>query len=849
MVTKTRSIRIFAVLIAVLMAALCSVAFVGCGDPADKKHEHEGGAQYYKVTFVANGGSSVAAQTVKSGETATVPTAPKRSGYTFGGWYTDKACTHRYDFKSAVEKDIKLYAGWNEALPEGATASVTFNVGREARLGGLSNPPAQTVKSGEKITAPTVKRSGYTLEGWYVEGGERKWDFANDKVENYTTLFAKWKSGSSDSEREDYTPTTSADNTLYIHYRRPQNDYDSWHVWTWLDKVPGRWVEASDFDKSGAIFAIDLEAMGVSGDKSIGFLVAKGDWELKDGEANNYLAIKDAQKVGGGYHWYVQSGSVANGTPYLGKPAEIDPGKTEKPRASVSDVNRAYAKSLPVMDNADDVDDMGVGYQIFVASFCDSDGDGFGDIPGITSKIPYFEQLKVDVLWLTPIQSSDSYHGYDCYDYYSIDPKFGTNADYRELVYKAHKSGIKVIMDLVVNHTSTKNEWFIKSRSGVVETVTYQDGTTKEVHYRDYYRWKQGGGGGRYCDAGDGWSYYSSFGSSMPELNYDCQDVRNAMADVAAYWMSFGLDGFRMDAIKHMFMWDESVNADDDVMGRPEEMARNYHFNMTKDVEWFKEFNYNLKSKYPNCYLLGENLTGATEYVGPFYAGMDSLFDFNTYYNLADRIKSGRAAEMATAFNNDKARYEAGRGGVGRPINAMISSNHDIERLAYRCQKDVEVQKLYFGVTMTMPGLTWIYYGDEIGMYSESNNDDRMYRQSMKWTADWENKALPSDVPNKHYDDGLKSVEEQLGDENSLLYAVKEYTKLRNDNPVLINGNAVCSEENGLLKITVTDGKSTLVAYHNFSGTAKPLRASGTAIFHAPVGGMIDAYGTSVFKM
>jgi len=539
-----------------------------------------------------------------------------------------------------------------------------------------------------------------------------------------------------------------------------------------------------------------------------------------------------------GYHWFVKQGATDRGasSPGAAQGGGSAGAKTEPLRASEFDVNRAIAAAISVCDTAENCEEMGVGYQIFVASFCDSDGDGWGDIKGITSKLEYLDEtLNVDVLWLTPVQASSSTHGYDCYDYYSINSNFGTDADYRELVYKAHQRGMKVIMDLVVNHTSPQNEWFIKSQKGVIETVTHHDGTTSEVKYRDFYRWKNRSAS-RYYSTGDGWYFYSSFGDNMPELNYDCQAVRDAMTDVAMYWLGYGLDGFRMDAIKHLFMWDESVNAVNDVEGGKGD--GNYNYNLTKDVEFFKEFNARLKSVYPGCFLLGEQLSGNVSDVSPFYQGMDSLFDFNTYYDLADRLDGG-AQDAADAFNANAALYEEYRG--DRPINSMISSNHDIPRLAYKMSGDVQKTKLYFAVTLTMPGLTWIYYGDEIGMQSAGSND-QTYRQAMKWTADYENKCTV--IYDGHFDGALKSVAEQKADGSSLLSYVSALTALRDKYPTLVNGSATCSVENGMLKIVTVGGGTTVTVYHNFSDEAKTVKASGTAVFG---GADIGAYGSAAF--
>ncbi|MDE7406702.1 MAG: InlB B-repeat-containing protein [Clostridiales bacterium] len=788
------------------------------------------------VTFVTNCSATAQQQTIDIGGKVVQPNITN-AGYTLDGWYNGGT---KWNFATDTVSGatLTLTARWT-VVGDGEDVTVTFNVGRDARLAGVYNPAAVTVPAGSTIAEPQLTRDGYSVSGWYAEEGSTKWNFSVNTVTENVTLFAKWQvgggggggGGGGDTPTQ-YAPTMKESNTLYIHYLRSASDYDGWYIYNWKDGDNNQEIKNTvAIDDSGAVFAINLKDSINNGLSTINFIVTQAGWN-KDG-GDNTVTLSNAQKVEGSYHWYIKQGKTANGSsepPTIGEVV----GGNEPKRESQGNVNRNYAKNLPVMSTVSGWDEMGVGYQIFVASFCDSNGDGVGDLKGIISKLDYLQSLNVDVLWLTPIQSSNSYHGYDCYDYYSIDPKFGTNADYRRLVFEAHSRGMKIIMDLVVNHTSPNNEWFKKSKDGVIEEVTYQDGTKATVKYRDFYRWKSSGGN-RMESAGDNWYFYSSFGGNMPELNYDYQPVRDAMVDVAAYWMSYGLDGFRMDAIKHVFMWDESDNAGGDREGGAND--RPYNYNETKNVEFFKEFNYKLKSKYPHCYLLGEQLNGNTDDVSPFYKGMDSLFDFNTYYNLPGRLDGGAAA-TANEFNANAQKYQTNR--ADRPINCMISSNHDINRLNSIIGGNTAKAKLYMAVIMTMPGLSWIYYGDEIGLAGQKGGDDDL-RQSMKWTSSWANKCTAI------YDNGAnnstKSVADQQNDSNSMLSYVKSLTKFRNDNPTLINGTATCSESNGMLKIVVTGGGQTYTVYHNFSGSSKTV--SGNVVFGSST---VPAYGTAIVQ-
>lgn len=463
----------------------------------------------------------------------------------------------------------------------------------------------------------------------------------------------------------------------------------------------------------------------------------------------------------------------------------------------------------------------GVGYQIMVSSFADSDGDGFGDIQGIISKLDYLAKLNVNVLWLTPIQMSDSYHGYDISDYEQVDPKFGSKIsaaaianngevtaatameDYKLLLSKAHEKGMAVIMGLVLNHTSTTNKWF--TSSALLDTT-----------YRGYYQWgnhdtqskiKEDNYWYPYGDTH--YSYYAKFGSSMPELNYAYQDTRTAVAGIAKKWCSLGVDGFRMDAVKHIFLTDEmdtTVSTTGDTVISDTGSGIDYSSDLTKNLNFWKELAYDVKAECPNAFFVGENFDGHAFHVAPFYEGFDSMFDFYGYFNLTSAANtamggsygkvtfdgiSGRTAGGSFTASGDSAASNAGKsikyGGTWdikgelatnnmyrtgssasvsdtagySAIGGMFTSNHDITRTINRIHAsaggsngvteqgevttddyasyDKEATLVQIAELM-MPGCTWIYYGDELGMTgnlqgkkSADGYADLAYRQPMKW--------------------------------------------------------------------------------------------------------------------
>ena len=354
--------------------------------------------------------------------------------------------------------------------------------------------------------------------------------------------------------------------------------YGDWGLWVWEyfpTNSEGRAFYPMKIDESGAVYDIDLTAtyndggwdeanrtsknleinysqalrMGIQVYSQDSRINGTGFWVNDGGDV--YVNLAEARRDKGDYHWFVRQGEVGSGSanfsnvdlndPYAGIPAGS--ATTKYDVISNKGNNNVYAQQAV----AEGWEENSVGYQIFIASFADGNGDGMGDLRGVINKLDYLHDLGVDTLWLTPFQHSNSYHGYDIMDYFTVDPRFGTLDDYRELVYKAHRKGMKIVMDFVLNHTSLSNPWFVKSQNLVKETVTLPDGTKKEIDYRNFYTWQNE----EYYNSIDdstvegrrekkqwfkdtnGYYYFSSFGSTMPELNFDNQATRDAILDVA----------------------------------------------------------------------------------------------------------------------------------------------------------------------------------------------------------------------------------------------------------------------------------------------------------------------------
>jgi glycosidase len=577
----------------------------------------------------------------------------------------------------------------------------------------------------------------------------------------------------------------------------------------------------------------------------------------------------------------------------------------------------------------------GVGYQIMVASFSDSDGDGFGDIYGIEQKLDYIQNLGVNVLWLTPVQMSDSYHGYDISDYLKVDPKYGSKtspaavqnggvvtadtakADYKSLIEAAHSRGMAVVMDLVINHTSTSNNWFI-------------DSAQLKADLRGYYQWGNHETQSSSISETKFWypygshvySYYAKFGSSMPELNYAYSDTRAAVSAVALNWLEFGVDGFRMDAVKHIFL-DEEVTRDsgdtvvlDISTNAATGKQQDYSSNLTKNLNFWRDLNATVKANYPNAFFVGENFDGHAYHVAPYYEGFDSLFDFYSYFNLTSVASSAyrngntgsytawlasflgaydsssNDAYTASGDSNLAGAKKMSYGGNWNlksvmdvynqyrtggqksntsngysMIGGQFTSNHDIARAINRIagstysSSGLEAQgevtttdyktldslaTLYEITELMLPGCTWIYYGDELGMTgnlegkkSTDGYADLVYRQPMKWKQDGAagdgsntcGYSISGSGANVKWDNINKTstvadAVTQTADSNSHYNAIANFAKIKSQAPALIKGayDVVAIEAGAQtgqygVKITRTLGSEKYTFYVNFSNS------------------------------
>lgn len=373
-------------------------------------------------------------------------------------------------------------------------------------------------------------------------------------------------------------------------------------------------------------------------------------------------------------------------------------------------------------------------YQIYPRSFCDSNGDGIGDIKGITSKLPYLKDLGINVIWLSPVyQSPNDDNGYDISDYEAIMTEFGTMADFDEMLAKAHSLGIKIVMDLVVNHTSDEHKWFIESRS------------SKDNPKRDYYIWKDGKDGKEpnnwgSCFSGSAWQldettgqyYLHLFSKKQPDLNWENDEVREEVYSMMNHWCEKGIDGFRMDVIS-------LISKDQSFPDGPTYGGLYGSFescsNGPRVHEFLKEMNKKVLSKY-DIMTVGEcagvTLEEAKKYANSDGSELNMVFQFeHTGLDDDSTMKWSTKKMPLVPLKENLTKWQKGLNEVA--WNSLYFCNHDQPRIVSRLgsEKD-EYRELSAKCIATclhmMQGTPYVYQGEELGMTNTVFNSVKDFR-------------------------------------------------------------------------------------------------------------------------
>lgn len=439
-------------------------------------------------------------------------------------------------------------------------------------------------------------------------------------------------------------------------------------------------------------------------------------------------------------------------------------------------------------------------YQIFVGSFSDSNRDGIGDLGGIIRHFDYLndgnvhseESLGVQGIWLSPIFSSPTYHKYDTTDYYQIDWRFGTEEDLKELITLCDERNVKLILDLVLNHTSSQHPWFLAFKEARMQG-------DMENPYYDYYSCatteeRKNGVSYQKIAGVDCW-YECNFTGEMPELNFDNPAVREAMLNVAEYYLDLGVDGFRFDAIKYIYYGDTKRSAE--------------------FWEWYME---ELKKIDPDIYCVGECWSGETEILD--YYGAMNCFNFAMAQaeGFAANAAKGSAISKYTNYIESFQRNVKNKNPEGMPIPFL--SNHDMDRIAGSFAVETNM-RMAANLYLLSPGSPVIYYGEEIGMRGSrgSENTDANRRLAMLWGD--ENDRIKNPVGSTYPDSKQISatVADQREDENSLYRYYCRLLTLRHRYPAIARGQytAVDCANKNFGGFVISFGEETLLLFHNTS--------------------------------
>ena len=430
-------------------------------------------------------------------------------------------------------------------------------------------------------------------------------------------------------------------------------------------------------------------------------------------------------------------------------------------------------------------------YEIFVRSFADSNGDGIGDFNGMTGKLDYLKDLGVDGIWLMPMFESTSYHGYDTTDYDNVEQDYGTNADFQRFLDEAHKRGIRVIVDLVLNHTSVEHPWFVESASSTSSPK------------RDWYvwsatnpGWKQPwGGNDPSWHARNGAFYYGAFWSGMPDVNYRSPAAKAEMFRITRHWLTRGVDGYRLDATRYLVETGPGEAGQADTAETHAVLA---------------ELSVLVRRVRPDSVLVAEN-TVDTAKMATYFAEMPMNFNFPLANAIVNGVKNGSAVPIRNTLSDVIRLYPPGI------IDTPFLTNHDQTRLATVLGSDPGKMRNAAAILLTLPGMPFLYYGEEIGMQNAPASNDEAKRTPMPWTPSG---GFTTATPWHAYSPGLatENVAAQIDDPRSLLSYYRNWISIRKKSAALSKGEIKPLDTSPqILAFRRDHGDEHLFVVHNLS--------------------------------
>ncbi|WP_224361531.1 alpha-amylase family glycosyl hydrolase [Hyalangium versicolor] len=468
-------------------------------------------------------------------------------------------------------------------------------------------------------------------------------------------------------------------------------------------------------------------------------------------------------------------------------------------------------------------------YEVFVRSFQDSNGDGKGDLKGLISRLDYLndgdpnttQDLGVDALWLMPVFVSPSYHGYDVVDYERIEPDYGTEADFEQLCAEAHRRGMRVILDFVINHSSVEHPWFVESASSPTSAK------------RGWYSWRGNDPGWKQpwsqfsneptWHARNGSYYYGVFWSGMPDLNLQNAEVRAEVKRLASLWLSRGADGFRLDAARYLI----ETGAGGGQADTPETHA------------FWKEFSAYVRQEKPDAVLAGEDWS-TTSVISAYYGstqnvpGGDELplnFNFPLSEQILAGLNGGNAVPIAAKLAEMASAYPAGIS------DAPFLTNHDMVRVATQLGGNAGKLANAAALLLTLPGAPFLYYGEELGMANGTASGDEAKRTPMPWD-DSSRGGFTTGTPWYGFAPGYAlghNVAEQTDASSSLLSRYRALIRARHASEALSLGGLKLFTStqgvSGTLAFVRTLGDERVLVVHNLTDynlTAGPFSVEGT---------------------
>ncbi|MCS6990791.1 MAG: alpha-amylase family glycosyl hydrolase [Chitinophagales bacterium] len=452
-------------------------------------------------------------------------------------------------------------------------------------------------------------------------------------------------------------------------------------------------------------------------------------------------------------------------------------------------------------------------YEIFIRSFRDSNHDGIGDINGIRESLDYLADLGVGGIWLTPFFPAPSYHNYDPVDLLDVDSSYGTMLDFRLLVEEAHKRDMLVLMDFVANHTSWKHAWFERAIKG-------------EEPYRSYYLWqadapqpKEGQWHRLPGPTTHREKYYACFSRTMPDLNFDHPHVRRQIIRAACWWLQrTDVDGFRLDAAQHIYPSD----------------------NTAANVKWWAEFAAAVRVVKPRVLLIGECWNKVTHQAA-YLEALDGVFNFE----LAEGIQQAVLEENAMDLPQRIAQMLQTYGSFRSPfVHCIFLSNHDMTRIYSVLKHSIEKMRMAACLLLTLPGLPFIYYGEEIGM--RGLKPDPYLREPFLWSKNVQQAGQTHWLRARYTTRRVvEPAQEQRQRPNSLLNYYRKLIGLRRCSPALSRGDFIPLQtaHPALMAYERRCCQQVLLIVHNLSSksqriSADWLTADASVVFRSQSGAM-----------